>query len=524
MTKLTAQPRQIGTTVLALFALALAALALPAGALAAPEEGEGTVSVSPNPIVLPATTVNNQSAAQTVQISYEGEGEASVNKVTIEGEESGEFFLNGSNCADLASGQQCEAWLGLKPGTSGEKHAWLTVTFNGTRPEQKFEVSGRGVPAQLGFEPASYDFGLHRINRENTSAYFQVENEGEAAVQIGSFEISGPGSNAFWTGNSSCWGTWLAPGQSCSVQVWFNPQEVTGYEAELRALANGSVASAAISGEGGRAIVGATENPVAFGSTTVGSTGSVRTIKLENTGNLPEAFFIGVIAGGDAGSFQLLDEHCTMVELGPGQSCTAHVRFEPLAPGALSAHLAFFGEGEGGVLVQLEGEGIPGSASIAPGSFDFGSQAVSTKSAAHVFTITNSGAGQLDVDRVSLGGAELDQFVISGDGCSGASLAPGAACEVRVRFAPDSTGAKQALLRVSGNVPTVTATLSGTGAESTLTSASAQDTTANPATQAFPGPPPPPLPRRHRHRRFVRGYDVREVSGRHARRGGHDRR
>jgi hypothetical protein len=506
MPTFTAQPRQIGTSVLVLLALALVALAIPAGADAAPEEGVGTVSASPEPIVLPPTTVNNQSPFQTVHVSYEGEGEASVNKVTIEGEESAEFFLNGSNCGNLASGQQCEVWLGLKPSTTGEKHAWLTVTFNGTRPEQKFEISGRGVPAELSFDPAGYDFGLRQINRENISTSFQVKNDGEAGVQVGSFEFSGPGSNAFWTGNSNCWGTWLEPGQSCSMEVWFNPQEQITYEAELRVGANGSVAAAELLGEGGRAIVQATENPVDFGSASAGSAGLVRTITLENTGNLPESFFIGVIAGGNAGSFELLDESCTMIELGPGESCVAHVRFHPLAPGGLSAHLAFFGNGEGGVLVQLGGEGVLGSGSIVPGSFDFGVQAAGSRSAPHVFTVTNSGTAQLGFDRVSLGGSELDQFVISGDDCSGALLNPGEKCEVRVRFAPDSPGAKAATLRVSGDAPTVVATLSGTGA---ATSDSTSPTFA--ATAAGAGPNyqvAGKRSKRARHRRFGRNATI----------------
>ncbi len=522
-----APPRQIGATVLVLLALALAAVALPASALAAPEEGVGTVSVSPDPIVLAPTTVNSQSPSQTVHVSYEGEGEASVNKITIEGEESGEFFLNGSNCGNLASGQQCDVWLGLKPSTIGEKHAWLTVTFNGTRPEQKFDVSGRGVPAELSFDPASYDFGLRQINRENVSTTFQVWNDGEAEVQIGNFEISGLGSSAFWTGNSNCWGSWLAPGQSCSMQIWFNPQEPVGYEAELRALANGSVASAELLGEGGRAIVQATENPVGFGIASAGSSGSVRTITLENTGNLPESFFIGVIAGGDAGSFELLDESCTMVELGPGESCTAHVRFHPQAPGSLSAHLAFFGNGEGGVLVQLNGEGVSGSGSIAPGSFNFGSQAVGSKGPSHVFTVANTGAAPLGFDRVSLGGAELDQFVISGDECTGASLLPGESCEVRVRFFPDSAGTKQATLRVSGDAPTVVGSLSGTGtAVPGPETAALTSTGAATGSSAAPVPAPPTgrPPHSRRHRRFVRGADVPAAGTQPARRGGHRRR
>jgi hypothetical protein len=515
-----ARPRLIGATVSVL--LAIAALALPAASFAAPEEGPGTLTVSPDPVVLVPTTVGNQSAAQTVQIGYEGEGEASINKVTIEGEEAGEFFSNGANCGNLSEGQHCEAWIGLKPGSLGEKHADLVITFNGERPTATFPISGRSVAPQLSFTPQSYDFGLQRINRESLSTNFQIENSGEAEVQFGSFEISGPGSGVFWTGNSSCWGTWLAPGQSCSMQIWFNPQERTGYEAELRTTANGSVFTASVSGQGGRAIVETPENPFHFGAATVGSIGVVKTITISNSGDLPAGFFIGVIAGGDSGSYRLLDESCTMAELAPAGTCTAHVRFAPESPGTKIARLAFFGDGDDGMMVQLEGEGVLPAAAIGPGSFDFGSQEAGTRSASHAFAVSNPGTTPLHLNQASIGGSELDQFVISSDECSGASLAPGEECVVRVRFAPDGVGAKQALLRVSGDAPTVVSQLSGTAVKPAAPESSSSPTNSGSAPTVsviLPGPPPPPGPwRGKRHRRFARGHDL-PTAGQAARRG-----
>ncbi|MDX6625157.1 MAG: hypothetical protein QOE56_146 [Solirubrobacterales bacterium] len=515
MFKTPAKPRLFGTTVLV---LVLTSLALPAVVLAAPEEGSGTLTVAPDPIVLSATTVGNQSPAQTVTLGYEGEGEASVNKVTIEGEEAGEFFLSGSNCGSLADGQHCDVWLGSKPTTTGEKQAYLVVTFNGERPAVSFPISGSSVTAQLSFAPQSYDFGLQRINRETVSTNLQMTNDGEAEVQLGGLEITGSGQSGFWTGPSSCWGTWLAPGQSCSVQVNFDPREVRLYSAELRALANGSVFTATLSGEGGRANIETPENPVEFGAATAGSEGAVRTITLSNSGNLPAGFFISVISGGDAGSFRLLDENCTMAELVPAGTCTAHVRFAPQGPGPKTARLAFFGDGEDGMMVQLDGEAVLPAASISPGSFDFGNQGAGTRSVAHSFAIGNQGTTRLDLDRVWIGGAELDQFLISGDECSGASLAPGENCLVRLRFAPDGNGPKQATLRVSGDAPTLVALLSGTATESAATASTPSVPAA--ITGGLPGPlPSGSLPwHGRRHQRFARGDDVIGVSGRPSRR------
>ncbi len=499
MPKLSARPSAIGITVLAL-SLLVAALLAPAAVAAPGSEGSGSLKASPDPIVLAATTVGDQSPVQAISIGYEGEGEVWINKVTIEGAESGEFYLNNSSCSNLSDGQSCEAWVGLKPGSAGTKHALLVVHFSGERPPAEFEISGDGVEPALVIDPGEYDFGLQQVNRESLSASFQVENAGQAEVQIGNFEISGPGSEAFWVGSSDCWGEWLAPGQSCSVEVWFNPHDPTAYEAELRARANGSDFTADVSGRGGRAIVAATENPVDFGAAAVGSGGTVRTITLVNSGDVPESFFIAVIAGGSSASFKLLDENCSAEPLVPAASCSAHVRFAPESSGAKAARLALFGDGDGGVMVQLEGEGVAAAMTLAPGSFDFGSLAAGGKSSPHAFALRNDGSMPLDLDRVVIAGADLDQFVLAGDECTGAALAPGEECLVRVRFAPDEAGVKTATLRVSGPAGSRTAALSGTGAAA-----------ARP-TGEYPGPPLSPAQSRGRHR-FVRNQTIRARGG-----------
>ncbi len=218
-------------------------------------------------------------------------------------------------------------------------------------------------------------------------------------------------------------------------------------------------------GQGGRAVVETAENPVGFEPATVASQGQVREIVLTNSGNLPAAFFIGVIAGGDAGSFELLDENCTAAELQPGASCSAHVRFVPQAVGARTARLAFFGDGDDGMMVFLQGEGLAAAATLLPDSHDFGAQPIGRKSAPQAFVVANDGSGSLDLDRVEIVGADLDQFALSGDGCSGIVLGAGERCEVRVRFAPDGPGAKSATLRVRGAAGSLASELSGEGEE-----------------------------------------------------------
>jgi hypothetical protein len=508
MTKINALPRPAGAPVLSLLAIALAALVLPASGLAAPlpEGSDPVLTISPSPAVLPTTTVGYQSPTVEFQLHNDSaEEEASIEKVTLEGEDAGEFSFGGSNCGFLQPGQYCSVWMTLNPSSAGAKKTTLYARFSGGRPEQGFEVSGVSVPPHFSIDPGTYDFGLLRVHGESQRTSFQIENDGQAPAQVGSLNFGGGSSNGFWLGNSDCWGRWMQPGETCSLEVGFGPDEAGAFATQLQLGSGSETFTADLSGEGGEPIITAAPNPVDFGAATVGSYSAIQTIVISNSGNVPTGFFIGIVAGGDSGSFQLVDENCTGAELMPASSCSAHVRFRPQDAGPKAAYLAFFGDNDGGAMVGLKGEGVVPAVTLAPSAFDFGSQAAGSKSGGHDFAVRNDGTTPLDLGAVSIVGTDLDQFTLAGDECTGETLAPGAECLVRVRFAPDGPGAKTAKLRVAGEAGSFLATLTGTG------TADAVVRTGNPP-ESFGQPNLPPSPRlayRVRHRRFVRGDDVR---------------
>jgi hypothetical protein len=458
-----ALPRSAGATVLSLLAIALAALLLPASSLAAPlpEGGDPVLTLSPQPAVVPTTTVGNQSQTVEFELHDESGEEAAIEKVTLEGEDAGEFSFGGSSCGTLQPGEHCSVLIALKPNSVGAKKSTLYVRFAGGRPEQTFEVSGESVPPHFRFSPGSHDFGLLPIHSEASRTTIQLENDGAAAAQVGSLSFSGGNSNGFWFGNSDCWGRWMAPHETCSIEVDFGPSETGSFATQVQVGSGSENFTAAVSGEGGRPNVEAA--PADFGAVTVGATSATQTIVVSNNGNVPTSFFIGIVAGGDAGSFKLLDENCTGALLMPAASCEAHIRFAPQAAGPKSARLAFFGDSEGGAMIALSGEGVAPAATLLPGAFDFGAQAAGAKSDPASFTVHNDGATPLELGAVALAGQDPDQFAVAGDECSDGTLAPGAECLVRVRFAPDSTGAKAARLRVGTPGGALDAALSGLG-------------------------------------------------------------
>lgn len=217
-------------------------------------------------------------------------------------------------------------------------------------------LAAPGDPPQLSFAPGSHDFGLQPLYN-SAHANFELRNDGAEGAWVDSLGTDGPDSGNFWVGNGNCWGTWLEPGQACSLEVNFNPGDIREYSAHLQANSGPHQFTAELTGSGGSSFFTSVPNPVDFGPVKVGGEGSTRQIEVTNAGNLPGGVFIAVISGGAIGSYQLLDENCTNRMIAPAESCTAQVRFRPISEGVKKATLSLFGDGDGGAQVALTGVG-----------------------------------------------------------------------------------------------------------------------------------------------------------------------
>ncbi len=231
------------------------------------------------------------------------------------------------------------------------------MAMTAVRPSAGLAAPEEPPPPQLVFEPDHYDFGLQPLNWGSTQTTFQLRNTGSEAFQVGSPQISGPGSSAFSAGNSNCYGSFLQPGEACYAQIDFGPHDTDEYTAQFSVNVGSYSFAADLSGTGGRATFAPTASSTDFGVAKVGSPGTVREISISNTGNMPGGMFIAVIAGGAIGSFQILDENCTGVELVPAATCTLQIRFQPVSEGVKKAMLGLFGDNEGPTPIVLTGVG-----------------------------------------------------------------------------------------------------------------------------------------------------------------------
>jgi hypothetical protein len=420
----------------------------------------------------PVETLGVKTTEQ-VPLKNEGEVGLTIGEVKIEGADSGDFGIEGGNCSgQLEPTQGCTLTVSFTPTAAGSREAVLKVLSDAVPGESLVELSGEGATPELSFEPSSYDFGLLEVHAGGRQESFTLRNTGATAVQLGNLEIAGPDADEFWIPNSNCWGTTLAAGATCSVQVQFNANEEGGFAAAVRVSVGSFSFEAPLSARAKRPQVTPSSEPLEFGQTTVGGS-QTRELTLTNVGNLPVGFFIAIVSGGDVSSFHMVEESCTsnlfaghphLVE--PGESCVAKIRFEPTSPGAKAATVSFFGSGEGALQVEVEGSGAAPQVSLSPGSRDFGAVAVGTPGPVQVFELRNESADPYAVGAVSLAGVDLGEFAIRSDGCSETVLAPGDGCAVAVRFDPESARTSSATLRLRGNAGTTVARLSGDGTAS----------------------------------------------------------
>jgi len=100
--------------------------------------------------------------------------------------------------------------------------------------------------------------------------------------------------------------------------------------------------------------------------------------------------------------------------------------------------------------------------SLSATSLAFGKRVLGTTSPAKVVTLTNTGAGTLNVSSISVNG----DFAIGSKTC-GTTVAPGASCTVSVTFTPTLIGVRNGTLTFNDNAPTnpQTVALTGTGTQ-----------------------------------------------------------
>lgn len=162
-----------------------------------------------------------------------------------------------------------------------------------------------------------------------------------------------------------------------------------------------------------------------------------------------------------SGEFQVSSTCGTSVA--PGANCAISVVFRPTSVGKHSGLVTVVDSASSKAqVIEVSGSGT--IVKVLPGSLNFGSQKIGTKSKVQMVTITNEGSTTFYYNTVGIGGADTKDFSET-DNCTGHFIPPGGVCETAVAFTPTKTGVRTGTLYIvpKGTTSPQPVTLTGTG-------------------------------------------------------------
>ena len=397
----------------ALLAVAIAPMASAAPFLITPIAFDfGNVGVGSTAPEQTVTVTNVSDSAQTLSLAGGG----------------AEAFGGVQNCegVTLAPGASCQISYAFAPTALGATSTVTNLVVNGQAAT--FSFIGTGVESFL-ISATRFDFGTVPVG---TTAPEQAVTVTNVSGTPQTLSLAGGGAGVFG-GVQDCQDRTLAPGASCRVAYAFTPQ-VAGLASETTMLeVNGQAASFSFSGTGGDVPAnGLLVSPTAFdfGNVGVGATAPGQSVTVTNIGTMAQTLSL---AGGGAGVFGGVQD-CQGTTLAPGASCHVTYAFAPTALGPVSEtttlqvndqlfDFAFFGRGVNPFL-------------ISPVGFDFGEVEIGMLAPEQVVDVTNVSGSSLTL---SLAGGGAEEFG-GAQNCQGATLAPGAACQIFYAFRPTVAG------------------------------------------------------------------------------------
>lgn len=207
--------RRLGVRAVLAIALLLLGLPLAGTTLAAP-----AISFSPSSVTFPDTMVGQTSGPQSITVTNTGDTNLTIYSVYLT---NASDFGGASNCggAVLSPGSSCTVQVQFQPQSGGTRTG--SIQFNDDAPgsPQSVPLSGfaRTPTPNAVLTPSSLTFGRQTAYTQSPPQYVTLENTGDGTLTISSITVSGD-----FLETHSC-GTALAPGDSCTIAVYFYPTQ-----------------------------------------------------------------------------------------------------------------------------------------------------------------------------------------------------------------------------------------------------------------------------------------------------------
>ncbi len=404
--------------------------------------------------------------------------------------------LSGAGAADfqilsqppetLEPGASATFSLRFAPLTGGDRACLLSVSSNDP-DENPFTVTltGFGVvtpniavehPAEHGLNSGQsvVPFGTVVLMSPPAEREFTLRNTGTGPLTLSNLSFTGVNASDFSLAQALP-GT-LAAGAQTTFKLRFNPGAAGLRSASARILSDDPDTNpfvVLLSGEGlalpdivveqpaGQPLVNGSA-AVAFGTVVLNAAPTGRGFTLRNTGTALLSNLTVSLTGDHAGDFEVLSFRDT--PLAPGESSTFTISFAPSADGPRAAVLVIGSNDpdENPFQVSLSGSGLalpelqveqPAGTELAAGDavLDFGTVFVGGAQAQVEVTLRNAGTANLAIEGLTFSGSHPADFDIVDFPSN--TIAPGDLTTFSVRYRPNLTGSRAALLTLTSNDP-----------------------------------------------------------------------
>jgi FtsP/CotA-like multicopper oxidase with cupredoxin domain len=318
--------------------------------LSVPLTGTGTaVALSPSAITFPNQTVGTSSTSWTITIGNSGPAALTINSIVLSDANPADFTLNNQCGAAINSGRSCTVRVRFAPTAIGVRTASLVVSTSdlGT-PQASVALTGTGTAPALSATPTTLTFSS-ALNTASAPQVVTVSNLGTSPLTITSINLGGTNTGQFTQTNNCRFGTPIAAGASCTVNVTFRPTSAnpTTMSQTLNINAAAPAVSQSIPLTGNVVVPTFTVSPatVAFPNQAINTTSAAQTVTVTNTGTVPLPITNVNITGANARRFAQTNT-CGAGGFRPfpnnlavGASCTVNVTFQPTTATANTASL-----------------------------------------------------------------------------------------------------------------------------------------------------------------------------------------
>jgi photosystem II stability/assembly factor-like uncharacterized protein len=404
----------------------------------------------------------------SVSLENKGGAKLTIDSLIVIGANADMFILDSPTLPyDITPSSKYDLSVSFNPTLLGTKSAMLMISHNAEDSPYTVILSGNGVKPEIVIIPDTLDFG--DVSRGgNSTKYFQIRNDGTAALVISSIVKEGTDAtqfNRYSNPDSANSQIIVVAGQIATVNVRFTPTS-NGQKNSYWIFnhnADSSQSRLYLKGNGISPIIVIDFNSINFGDLNVGSS-LQRSLKITNSGTAP-LVISSVSISGDV--FRLTNNETT-ITIAPGNYHELAVQFLPTANITYNGSITLIHNATGSPTnIQLSGNGLSSSIVVDPTNIDFYDVLVST-SITKTFKITNGGNANLVISSFNFVGIDSGLFSLTSNLSLPITLTSSQSVDLTVQFLPTSLGIKNAELDILNNATTVNVPLTGRGVQPSI--------------------------------------------------------